>query len=95
MKTKDNDITQFNRLSDNIRELSTFADRENFMISSLLETTDKSNEDHVILFNFPNIVTMANIASDYMRKVHKSISEIETQVNTYIDSMRSENNERE
>ena len=90
---KDNDITQLNHLSDNILELSIFAERANFMLCSLLNNADESKEQSWISFNFPNIVTMANIALDYMCQVNKSISEIETQVNTYIDSIRSKNNE--
>lgn len=86
-------ITQLNKLSDDILELSIFAERANFMICSLLNNADESNEDCLKLFNFPNIVTMANIVFDYMCKVTQSVSEIKTQVNTYIDSIRSKNNE--
>ncbi len=89
----DNNITQLNHLSDNILELSIFAERANFMIGSLLNTTVESTEKCYKVYNFPNIVTMANIAFDYMCQVNKSISEIETQVNTYIDSIRRKNNE--
>ena len=89
----DNNITQLNHLSNNILELSIFAERANFMIDSLLNTADESTEKCYKVYNFPTIVTMANIASDYMCQVDKSISEIKTQVNTYIDSIRRKNNE--
>ncbi|MDE5671444.1 MAG: hypothetical protein K2J59_08295 [Eubacterium sp.] len=88
MAKKNNDITKLNRISDNILELSLFADRAKFMLCSLLNDADESKEDCWILFNFPNIVTMANIALDYMCQVDKSISEIETQLNTYIDKLK-------
>ncbi len=94
MAKKDNNITQLNQLSDNILELSIFADKAKFMLASLLNDADDSKEDCYILFNFPNIVTMANIAFDYIYQVNKAISKIETQVNTYIDSLRSNKNEQ-
>ncbi len=88
MAKKNNDITKLNCISDNILELSLFADRAKFMLGSLLNDADESKDNCWILYNFPNIVTMANIALDYMCQVNKSISEIEIQVNTYIDSLK-------
>lgn len=88
MATSNNRIIELNQISDNVLELSIFAERAKFMLSSLLNDADDSKEDCYILFNFPNIVTMANIAFDYIHQVNEAISEIKTQVNTYIDKLK-------
>lgn len=47
----DNNITQLNHLSNNIFELSIFAERANFMIGSLLNTADESTEEYTTILH--------------------------------------------
>ena len=87
-------LSKILEIDDNLTETSISADYARFMICSVLSDVDEmSGNADIILFNFKNIVTMVNIALDYIYKVNQSISDIETQVSNYIDSLRSVCNE--
>ena len=83
-------LSEMLEIDDNLTETSISANYARFMICSILSDVDEmSGNKDIILLNFKNIVTMVNIALDYIHKVNQSISNIETQVSNYIDSIRS------
>ena len=83
-------LSKILEIDDNLTETSISAKYAHFMICSILgDVEEMSGNTDIILLNFKNIVTMVNIALDYIHKVNQSISNIETQVSNYIDSLRS------
>lgn len=86
---KDN-LRKLINISDDICALSVNADKLNFLICSLLGKTKEAKDNYSKLFIYPNLVTFAEIALDYICKVNKDIANIETQINKYIDQLKSQ-----
>lgn len=87
-KDKENLKTML-EMDDNITEISISVDYAKFMICSILNDAETATDNAAIIFNHKNIITMANIAFDYINNINKALSRLKKKSENYIETLRS------
>lgn len=93
-KDKENLKTML-EMDDDITEISIFVDYAKFMICSILNDAEHATDNATIVFNHKNVITMTNIAFDYINNVNKALSELKKKSENYIETLRSCDNAKE